>query len=898
MAGGEEDIAVHLLQVRININANCSVEWILTFPPYLLCLFYLFTASIAAEGQALCQIAKALSNVVMTNVWNGQNYVTTYPFGPYVHYLPWWEDSGVEHGYNPSNSTCYYDTTVPLHQPEWCQGNWGSSAIGCDQYYSITSLSVNGNSWTKATTIPTAIGVLMNLQSLQITSVGLTGPIPTSVGRLSRLTWLNLQNNMLTGTVPSFVTNVLSWSTPSLQYNCNLTSSIPAIRNQMSNFASSPGKCSNDRKTIAAEGQAICQLALAFSNVRVNMYSFATYTDVPKPVFWNSHYGDISLNYGYNPANSTCYYNTSMPVHQPVWCNSWSGISCSNNKVTSLSIQGSSWTNTVKIPTVLGALTNLNVLSLNSMGFTGSIPNLMSLSRLTYISLTSNMLTGVVPKFINRTDNNNIYLSSNCNLTSPIPRITARLSDQDGQYCPAVTAIAAEGKAMCMIAQVWSNMQMYQWTGYNNTMTNVFGSFSYSNTGGRRYWRTGYVPGKTTCYYYTNTTHTSSSSYQPVWCTWPSVSCSNNRVISLSINSPTWTTTSRIPTALNALGKLQSLTLNSMGLTGRIPDLSLSHLTYISLTSNMLTGVVPNFINLTANINNIYLDSNCNLTSPIPRITARLTDQGGQDGQYCPAVTAIAAEGKAMCMIAQVWSNMQMYQWTGYNNTMTNVFGSFSYSNTGGRRYWRTGYVPGKTTCYYYTNTTHTSSSSYQPVWCTWPSVSCSNNRVISLSINSPTWTTTSRIPTALNALDNLQSLYVTYAGLSGSIPNLVGLSKLSSLQLYGNRLTGDVPTFINTMTTRPNTQVNIQTNCNLTWTSTSPMATNSYAYYNSQGNCAPPVPLTPGKLLLSLLDLLFVYLLYYHLLMSFLPLAYLSIADGFVVSQRILQLKDLHCAV
>ena len=124
----------------------------------------------------------------------------------------------------------------------------------------------------------------------------------------------------------------------------------------------------------------------------------------------------------------------------------------------------------------------------------------------------------------------------------------------------------------------------------------------------------------------------------------------------------------------------------------------------------------------------------------------------------------------------------------------------------------------------------------------------CYRYKVTSLSIYANSWTHSTKIPTAIGALTNLQSLSITNAGLSGSIPNFLGLSKLQTLQLYNNRLTGDVPAFINTMTTRPNTQVNLQTNCNLTSTSTSPMGTNSYAYYCCQGNCGPLAPLKAGQ--------------------------------------------------
>ena len=610
-----------------------------------------------------------------------------------VYNLPWWQGSSVEYGYYPSDSACYYDTTVPLYQPDWCIGYWSDvdgswKGVGCDASYSITSLSISGDSWTKSAKIPTAIGVLTSLQSLQLDSMGLSGPIPSWLGGLSRLTALSLQNNMLTGSVPAFVASVSLWSTPNLYNNCNLTSSIPALSYQMNNGQFSA--CSDDRNTIAAEGQAICKIAQAFSSVRISVSNGNM--NVLKPVFSNSYGGDTSLSYGYDPATSTCDYDTSMPLHQPDWCNYWSGVGCSNNKVTSLQISGSTWNYTTKIPTAIGALTNLQSLSLNNMGLTGSIPNLMSLSRLAYLSLYNNMLTGVVPKFVNRTAyiggsnyyyyNYYIQLSSNCNLTSTIPWIANYLYSYGGQCKPDIAAIAAEGQAMCAIAQAWSNMQVYQDTGHNSTMTNVFGSFS--PTSDQTLQRTGYVPGKTTCDY------------------------------------------------------------------------------------------------------SAYLFSES---------------------------------------IAWGWG--------------------------------------------------------YQPAWCSWPGVYCSNNRVTQLQIQNPLWTKTSKIPTALGVLSNLQYLEVSYAGLSGSIPNLMGLSNLQALFLYGNRLTGAVPAFINTITTRPNTQVDLGSNCNLTWTSTRPMGTNSYAYYDSQGNCAPPVPLNPGQLhpLCRLFGCPFISL---SVLIPFVPLAHPSLVNGF----------------
>ncbi len=46
-------------------------------------------------------------------------------------------------GYGLDNSTCFYDTTVPLYQPDWCR-YW--TGLYCDSSYLVTSLDVGGYS--------------------------------------------------------------------------------------------------------------------------------------------------------------------------------------------------------------------------------------------------------------------------------------------------------------------------------------------------------------------------------------------------------------------------------------------------------------------------------------------------------------------------------------------------------------------------------------------------------------------------------------------------------------------------------------------------------------------------------------------------------------------------------
>jgi hypothetical protein len=216
---------------------------------------------------------------------------------------------------------------------------------------------------------------------------------------------------------------------------------------------------------IAADGRALCEVARAFTaaGVKVQRADYSTgqyvYTNVFSP---SSGYDLKNWRLGYSAKNSTCAYNTSLPLYRPDWCSGWSGVGCDWNtyKVTSLDISASSWTKTSRIPTAIGALTslqylrlsnvglgaeshiptfigtltNLQSLTLSSMGLTGPIPNLARLTRLTGLDMTYNRLTGSVPAFVNAvyrpTQSWSLRLDKNCNLTSSVPAVSDRLYSQ------------------------------------------------------------------------------------------------------------------------------------------------------------------------------------------------------------------------------------------------------------------------------------------------------------------------------------------------------------------------------------------------------------------------------------------------------------------------------------
>ena len=78
---------------------------------------------------------------------------------------------------------------------------WGES-------YSIeTTFTLILNNKELSGPLPSEIGNLINLTSLDLHGNQLTGPIPTEIGNLTNLTTLNLTENQLAGIIPNEICN-------------------------------------------------------------------------------------------------------------------------------------------------------------------------------------------------------------------------------------------------------------------------------------------------------------------------------------------------------------------------------------------------------------------------------------------------------------------------------------------------------------------------------------------------------------------------------------------------------------------------------------------------------------------------------------------------------------------
>ncbi|KAG2253947.1 hypothetical protein Bca4012_101668 [Brassica carinata] len=87
------------------------------------------------------------------------------------------------------------------------------------QYLELYSNNITGP-------IPSNLGNLTNLVSLDLYLNSFTGPIPESLGKLSKLRFLRLNNNTLTGSIPMSLTNITTLQVLDLSNN-RLSGSVP-----------------------------------------------------------------------------------------------------------------------------------------------------------------------------------------------------------------------------------------------------------------------------------------------------------------------------------------------------------------------------------------------------------------------------------------------------------------------------------------------------------------------------------------------------------------------------------------------------------------------------------------------------------------------------------------------
>jgi hypothetical protein len=92
----------------------------------------------------------------------------------------------------------------------------------------LTGLTVLRISNAVLTTLPTQIGRLTLLTSVNLVSSALKGTLPSQIGKLTKLELLGFRDNLLTGTLPA-LTALTNLETLSVAENAGLSGNIPAL---------------------------------------------------------------------------------------------------------------------------------------------------------------------------------------------------------------------------------------------------------------------------------------------------------------------------------------------------------------------------------------------------------------------------------------------------------------------------------------------------------------------------------------------------------------------------------------------------------------------------------------------------------------------------------------------
>lgn len=251
--------------------------------------------------------------------------------------------------------------------------------------------------WTTTNTPCSWYGVTCQagrVSQLALNDNNLAGPLPTQLGDLTQLRTLNLKRNAITGSVPVGISNLAQIQTLDLSEN-SLSGAIPT---QVGSLAALQTlNLSNNQLTGAIPTQLAGLTALQTLNLSTNQLT----GQIP-PVIG----GMVSLR-------SLALNNNQLTGQIPTALGNLTNLQqllLANNSLTG------------SIPTNLGGLGNLSQLVLARNQLSGQIPaQLGSLSRLTVLMLNGNRLTGAIPASLGNLSNLfDLWLNSNA-LSGAVP---------------------------------------------------------------------------------------------------------------------------------------------------------------------------------------------------------------------------------------------------------------------------------------------------------------------------------------------------------------------------------------------------------------------------------------------------------------------------------------------
>ncbi|WP_064967128.1 leucine-rich repeat domain-containing protein [Tenacibaculum ovolyticum] len=329
--------------------------------------------------------------------------------------------------------------------------------------------------------IPNELGNLSTLKFLNLSDNNLTGIIPSELGNNLGLTRIGLSGNQLEGKAPIFADKSLFLTQYDLKDNRFIFNDLKdyfiAFKNKVRSLNYFPQAKVDKIETKSVKiGSSITLTSNVLINPNNNYQWFKDGRVIAGETQKNLVINNASLkdkgNYHFTATNNivtglTLIRNTiTLEVTEPVdtcgvseiekqalialynstnganWTNTWDltkpvcdwyGVTVFQNKVTNLALNSNNLVGS--IPSSIGNLSNLLIISLYKNQITGTIPSsLEKLLNLTTLSLYSNKLSGTIPPELGNLPLLRQILLSNNSLTGEIPSSLGNLLNLKGLW--------------------------------------------------------------------------------------------------------------------------------------------------------------------------------------------------------------------------------------------------------------------------------------------------------------------------------------------------------------------------------------------------------------------------------------------------------------------------------
>jgi len=179
--------------------------------------------------------------------------------------------------HNSTNGSGWTDSTN-WNNGDPCTNNWYGIVCNADATQRVIGIFLDSNNLTGP--LPTELGNLTGLQTLDLFDNGLTGPIPSSLGNLSTLFNLYLNSNTLTGPIPSQLGNLTTLLRLWLDDN-KLCGNIPTSLDNLTNLMDATGLDLNNNNLFTNVNTALG----TFISTKSGGFGDWTTTQTPKGCF-------------------------------------------------------------------------------------------------------------------------------------------------------------------------------------------------------------------------------------------------------------------------------------------------------------------------------------------------------------------------------------------------------------------------------------------------------------------------------------------------------------------------------------------------------------------------------------------------------------------------------------